>query len=120
MANEIKVNIGVTASKGGAVLNYNTSATATMAGTNLLDATQDIGTSAEAITFGDVSGAPGLLVVTNLSATNYVEVDAVNTFDAFPQKIMPGMSIVLAPETGTIYAKAHTATVKVRKGVLDA
>jgi len=85
----------------------------TQAGVGALFQTQSIGTTAEALDLGDLANVGGLLVVKNTDATNYVEVDAVNTFNSFPQKILPGQAIVLGAQTTTIYARANTAAVSV-------
>jgi hypothetical protein len=81
--------------------------------------TQLIGTTAEAISFGDVGNPPKKVVVVNRDATNYVEIDSANTFDKFPQKLTPGDFIVLSPQTATIYAKANTADVRIEKMAFD-
>ena len=86
----------------------------------LLDETQSVGTVAEAITFGDMSGAPRKLQIKNLDGTNYVEIDSADTFDKFPQKITAGDFIVLAPQTATIYGKANAAAVLIRKTAFEA
>lgn len=113
MANEISTNINVTVTVSGQV------ATGTVTG--LSDATNNafigneqlIGTAAETILLGDIGGTPAFLFVRNMDATNYVQIDAVNTFDAFPQKVFPGKGVYLYPQTGTIYIKADTAPVRV-------
>ncbi len=92
----------------------------TQSGSNTAVLTQNIATSATQITLGNVSGVPPALLIRNLDATNYVEVDANTSFNGFPQKILPGAAILLAPEIATIYAKAHTTAVLVEISTCDA
>ena len=120
MSREITYNISVNASKGGARVSHGATKTLDMAGDDMLQSTQLIGTSAEAITFEDISGAPAVLLIQNLDAANYVEIDSANTFDKFPQKLLAGESVLLKPQTGTIYAKANTAPVRILKVAVEA
>jgi hypothetical protein len=71
---------------------------------------QSIATSSTQIVL-EVTGNPAYLLIINEDPTNYVEVDSVNTFNNFPQKILAGGFIVLSPETATVYAKANTGAV---------
>lgn len=110
MANEISINLSVTVSISGQ------SATGTVTSSDnastFIGNEQTIGTAAETLTFVDVGSPPAFLFVRNMDSTNYVEVDSVNTFDSFPQKILAGRGVFLYPQTGTIYAKANTSSVK--------
>lgn len=67
---------------------------------------------------GDVTTI-GFLLLKNLSAANYVEIDSVNTFNGFPQKILAGEFILLKPQTATIYARANTAEVNLQVVALE-
>lgn len=78
------------------------------------DGIQSIATSATALTFGNISGAPAVVYIQNLDATNYVEIDSSNTFVNFPQKIPAGAAIALLVQTGTIYGRANTSAVRCR------
>jgi hypothetical protein len=69
---------------------------------------QSVGTTAALIDVGTIT-TPAILYVRNLDATNYIEVDSISTMANFPQKLFPGEAVLLKPETGTVYAKAHTA-----------
>jgi hypothetical protein len=73
---------------------------------------QTIATSSTALDMGTVT-APKVLYIRNLDEANYVEIDSVTSFDNFPQKILPGASILLAPQTVTLFAKANTASVDI-------
>ncbi len=119
MSQEIQTQVGIIVQKGGAVAQANYQSVLDMSGTEMVKVTQTIPTSATALVFGSISGAPKKLIIANLDGTNYIEIDSANTFDKFPQKIYPKTasgqvdSIALNPQTGTIYAKANTASVQV-------
>lgn len=87
--------------------------TTTAAGTDAIAGTQTIGTSSEQLNLGDLATA-AFVVVVNTDATNYVEVDAADTYDKFPQKILPGKAIVICPQTVTLHARANTAPVAIQ------
>lgn len=111
MSQEISVQASLKITKNGAVVGQSFSQLLDMSGDAMVAKPQSIATSSTAITFGDISGAPKKVVIKNLDATNYVEVDSASSFDKFPQKVLPGDTILLSPQTGTIYAKAHTSAV---------
>ena len=52
----------------------------------------------------------GQVMLTNLDPTNSILVDAVNTYNAFPQTLLAGKSIILAPATTTIHFKSSAGT----------
>ena len=113
MANEISLSVGFSASKGGVTVRAPSGGiTRNMAGTEMISNVQSVGTSAEALQLGDVTTI-GYLVVKNLDATNFVEIDSANTFDKFPQKLLAGDQVVLRPQTATIHVKANTAAVDI-------
>lgn len=85
------------------------SVTTTQSGTGAILNVQAVGTTYEALALGDISSL-GALLITNDDATNYVEVDSSSSFTSFPQKIRPGKSVLLAPQTTTLYVKANTAS----------
>lgn len=109
MSNTINASIQLQVSlSGGGSISGIGSQQLTQSGSHNIENVQNIGTVAETITLVDLASV-GFILIKNLDATNYVEIDSANTFDKFPQKILPGGSILLSPETTTIYAKAHTA-----------
>jgi hypothetical protein len=112
MANEIQLSAAVSVSKNGAAVSASGAAQATQSGNATIENIQNIGITQETLLLGDV-GTPQYLFIKNLDATNFVQIDADSTFDKFPQKIVAGGFIILAPETATIYAKADTAAVNV-------
>lgn len=113
MANEISTNINVTVTVNGQIATGTVSGLADASNNAFIGNEQIIGTAAETILLGDIGATPVFIFIRNMDTTNYVEVDAVNTFTSFPQKIFPGKGVYLYPETGTIYIKANTASVRV-------
>lgn len=113
MANEISASVQLAVSKGGVTLSGTGNAQQDMAGEDMVHTTQIIGTSAEALTLIDLSGTPAYILIKNLDATNYVELaldsGMVNKF----AKILAGKPMLFPPTTGTIYAQANTAAVRV-------
>lgn len=115
MANEISYSVSFTATKGGASVSTGTwSDTVDMAGADMISATQNIGTSDEALDFGDITSPAGRVAIKNLDATNYVELSLATggSFDGSRfAKIGPGEAIIYCPAvSGTIYAQADTAS----------
>jgi hypothetical protein len=110
----------ISLSYSGGTDSFATTATATFdqAGTGVLLANQTIGTTTEAIALGDLANVGGGLFIKNNDETNYVEVDSANTYDKFPQKILPGRAIFLASQTTTLHARANTAAVSITIGAI--
>jgi hypothetical protein len=113
MASEITIVGQLNIRKNSAAVGQQFSKSLDLTGTDMLQAPQTIATASTTISLGNITGAPKKLLIANLDATNYVEIDSVNTFDKFPQKVLPGDFILLSPETGVIYGKAHTAAVQI-------
>ena len=114
MANEIKSSINFSASKGGARVALSSSFYLTMSGSEMIQSTQSIGTTAETINLGDITGAPGGFVIKNLDATNYIEIGGDSGLTVFKIKIPAGQFAAFQPTSATIYAKANTAAVRVQ------
>lgn len=110
MANEITVTSSIIASKNGATMQAAFNKTLDMAGDQMINNVQIVGTTAETLVVGDVTTI-GYTILKNLDATNYVEIDSVAGMTSFPQKLLPGEFCVLKPQTANIYAKANTASV---------
>ena len=111
MANEIYVSVSAQASKGGAAVNNSGSQTATMSGDQMVTSVQSVGTSAEALVFGDVTTI-GYVLLKNLDATNFVEIalDSGVSTQKFAKLLAGGVALFPA-STATIYAKADTGAV---------
>jgi len=113
MANEITQNITLQVTKNGATASFPASKRVTMTGDDFTNQTQVIGTSAELVDFGDITGAPGNLAIKNLDATNYVEIGGDSGLTVFKLKINAGESCLITPTSATLYAKANTADVRI-------
>ncbi len=121
MANETTIICDLRASKGGAAIaSGSKTKQLTMAGANMLSATQAIGTSAELVTFGDIAGAPVMVRITNLDDVNYVELGGDSGLTVFKLKLLAGCSNILSPSSGTLYAKANTAGVQILVDAVEA
>jgi hypothetical protein len=119
MANEIQITANLVARKGGAVVNPGAVSKAiTMSGDDMTQNTQLIGTSAETLDLGEISGAPSALMVVNLDTTNFVLVGFTNPPTEI--KLNPGVPMLISPAGATIYAKADTAACRVLVAAVEA
>jgi hypothetical protein len=114
MANEIYTSLQLTASKGGARITNTIAKRSDMTGDDMIQTTQVIGTTAELVTFGEISGAPQEILITNLDATNFVELGGDSGLTVFKLKLLAGKSTLIQPSSATLYAKADTASVRVQ------
>lgn len=126
MANEIQYTWSLTVSKKSSniplVLNYGVSGkTATMTGTHVHDTVQDIGTTHEAMVIPADVGTKGWGYLVNLDTTNYVEVgvDVAATFYPVVRVDADSEQPIRWAEGATLYARANTATVKLRFVVIE-
>ena len=113
MANEIQYNVSLQAAKNGAQVIKSVSNVLTMAGDDMVQITQTVATSAAALTFGAITGAPSKLLIVNLDATNFIELASDSGMVNGQDKILPGDFVLRSPKSATIYAKADTAACKV-------
>jgi len=112
MANELQMIVELQWAKGGVALTHATTSTRDMSGTVLYQNVQAVGTSTEQIVFpADLTGVPGMIVLKNLNATNFIEVglDSASPMTQVFAKLMPGQIMPLPPSTATLYAKANNA-----------
>lgn len=95
--------------------------TLSMGGTNYVAENQIIGTSAEAVSVGDVTGAAALQFYRNTDATNYVTLYADGaTGTVVAAKLLPGQwALFWGGATPAIGAKANTAACELQKVVLE-
>jgi len=123
MAREVTTNFTISATKGNISISAAGAFVGDMSGNNMAQAqTQAIGTSAEALTWGEATYA-GYFVIVNLDPTNYVELSMDNTgatpfarLQPAPSSTTPGgFAVVAAVPSVTYYAKAHTSGVQVAK-----
>lgn len=114
MANEITQTIQLTIAKNGASANINTTKRIDMSGGGIVNNTQSIGTTAEALSLGDISGAPSQIALKNLDASNFVEIGGDSGLTVFKLRVNAGETLIFRATSGTIYAKADTAAVRVQ------
>jgi hypothetical protein len=90
---------------------------------DIMDETQDIGTSSELITMGDISaGGAEVVEIKNLDTTNFVSIGFANPVVAGTNtlKLKAGQSVLLTTPSAALYAIADTATVKILKRAVEA
>lgn len=121
MANEIQFSATVQANKGGASVNKSGSCTLNMAGSQMVQATQSIGTGTwTAISLGSLAGVPAKLMIINLDPTNYVQLAGDNAGAQLQDQLEPGGDFAVRSPVATIYAKAHTAACLIAVTAMDA
>lgn len=113
MANEGYIAINLRASKNGASIAQSMSQRFDMAGAELVQNTQNIGTTSELLTFGNITGTPQSVLIRNLDTTNFVEIGGDSGLTVFKTKILPGQAMYFNPSSATVYAKANTAAINV-------
>jgi hypothetical protein len=111
MANEINLQVNLSANKNGALISQNLQKQADMAGDEMVQVVQIIGTSAEALSVIDVTTI-GYVLVKNLDTTNYVELSTDNANANKFAKLLPGDLTLIKAASATIYATANTASCK--------
>lgn len=114
MANEIYANVNVRVAKNGATVDDNITFNLDMTGDDMLKGTQVIGTTAETVSFGDITGAPGMVVIKNLDDTNFIELGGDSGLTVFKLTLLPGQFCLFDPSSATLYAKADTADVRIQ------
>jgi hypothetical protein len=114
MANEVTFSVSLKATKNNATVNQTANLTADMTGTQMTQATQNIGTTAELVDFGDITGAPQFVLIRNLDATNFVEVGGDSGLTVFKIKIPAGKANLVSPSAVPLYAKANAAPVNIQ------
>jgi hypothetical protein len=120
MANEISKTIRITATKNGASVSYSSTEREDMAGDNMISSVQSIGTTSELVGFGEITGAPGLVVIKNLDPTNFVEFGGDSGLTVFKLKVLAGKDQMVRLESATLYGKADTAEVKIQVTAVEA
>lgn len=120
MANEITASASLVAAKGGVQVSFTATKQNDMAGSDMLQNTQDIGTTAETVGFGAITGAPAMVLIQNLDPTNFIELGLSSGMTDKFAKLLPGQVILFPPSTATIYAKADTAECKVLVEAVEA
>jgi hypothetical protein len=116
MAQEINFHASLTVSKGGLTVGASATKSVDMAGTDFEGTIQSIGTTTEAITFGDVT-TPGYLFLLNTDPTNFVQIGLTSPVSAGNAiaKLLPGEFCFIPTRQSTIYALADTGAVELQK-----
>jgi hypothetical protein len=114
MANEVYTSLTTRAKKNGATVEFSGNYNLDMTGDELLNATQVIGTSSEALDFGDITGAPGQVIVKNLDSTNFIEIGGNSGLTVFKLTLRAGEFASFTPGAATVYAKADTAAARIQ------
>lgn len=118
MANEIRVVAEIGVRKGGVIVNAGPrSKMITMAGTDAVQKTQQVGTSAELLDYGDIAGTPEYFVVTNQDATNFVLLGFTNPPTEI--KLKAGYPCLIPPNAA-VYVKADTAACQITIEAVEA
>jgi hypothetical protein len=112
MALEITASASLQATKNGASTNRSATTSLTMAGDDMIQTTQVIGTSAEALAFGEIAGVPAYVWLRNTDAANYVELATDSGMSNKFAKLLAGEVMLFPPSSATIYALANTAAVR--------
>jgi len=118
MADEITLSIDLSLTNGSAEHDFRPSSLSIdQANARYIDRIQDIGTSEETISFGDLT-AKGICVLRNLSSTNYVSWG--HTTGNLDCKILAGESFVFRMDNaGALIMQANTATCQVQVILYD-
>ena len=121
MADEITAKVYMSVSKTGVpdITKAPGQFNVTMTGTDLVLATQEIGTSAENINKGEVT-TPGMCMIHNLDGTNYVEVghDETGSFVA-DVKVKAGEWAMFRMAQATPQGRANTAAVNIEYFIIE-
>ena len=111
MANEISSSFNLSVTKNGATFSASSNKSNDQAGSITVSTVQNIGTAAELLALGDISGVPAMLLVRNLDTANYVELALDSGMTQKFAKLLFGQFALLPPSVAAIYARANTAAV---------
>ena len=109
MANEISIGASLSINKNSTPFTARADKTFDQTGNVTVQLIQNIGTSAEILAYGDLSGVPGAILVKNMDATNYVELSLDSGGTQIFAKLAAGRGMVWIPSVAAVYAKANTA-----------
>jgi hypothetical protein len=110
MTNEIAMSMSFSAVKGGANVANSGSKNLDMAGTEMISAVQNFGTTEAAINLGGLDQAE-VLTIKNLSAVDSLTVGYADPIVTVLSVIKPGGMILVSGVSTTLYAKASANTV---------
>ena len=106
MSNELTLRASISFSKSGAEVKRTVSDSVTISGDSFTHGVQSVGTSEEELVQGADLGTPGVVLILNLDATNYVEVGS--TTGVYDIKCKAGEFALYRHNSATVYAKANT------------
>lgn len=120
MANELTLSVSLRYAKGSRkpVKAGKSGVQLDVSGSDYYEATQSIGTSAEALGIGDIT-TPGYMYVHNLDATNFVEIRHGASGDDVV-KVRAGGIALFELTTTTPFAIADTAAVEIEYTIIEA
>ncbi len=120
MANELSLSVRMRLANGDLKKSFSSgNLSIDVAGVNVIDNVQNVGTSEEAVLLGD-SAAGGYMIAQNLDATNYVQIRP-NTGVAALPRLLPGDVAVFRIDNDAVpYVIANTAACNVRFIVIPA
>lgn len=116
----LNINLWMAANRAGGDAGIGIRGRVTMAGSNYVVANQNIGTSAEDISMGDVAGANALMVLRNVDATNFIYLygDG-STGTKLIGDLRHGQFAVLFGNDVTLGAKADTDACVLEKAIFE-
>jgi hypothetical protein len=117
MANEIKIQMSITAEKNGAKVERQVSDSIDMAGHSMTHGVQGIPTGGEVFVESDILGTAGWAYVKNLDADNYVTLGS-HASSNHLVKLLPGESALFRC-AGSLYGAANTAECKVEYIIIE-
>lgn len=119
MANSFAGQTEFSWNNGSIIAHGSSSIAAVPAGNQSIQSIQAVGTSAEAIAFGDV--VPGYLYFKNLDSTNYVDLGIENTaVTPVVIRLKAGEGVLIPTNNASWWAKANTAGIDLQVVACDA
>lgn len=110
MASEISFGANISVSKGGATVSGSGTHSMDMAGTEMIGAVQNFGTSESAVSIGGCDQVAALYVK-NLDATNNLTLGFANPIVTVLSVLLPGQCILVTGVSTTLYGKSSASTV---------
>lgn len=113
MANEISSSVALSVSKNSASFSARADKTFDQSGNVAIQNVQNVGTAAEALSLGDISGVPAMILIQNLDTANYVDVALDSGMTQIFAKIGAGKHALWPPNAAAVYVRANTAAVRI-------
>lgn len=116
MANELSLSINLSFLKSGASVSGNISDQVTVSGTKYTRVVQAVGTSDETMELGDIT-TPGYIMLTNLDATNYIQIGFNGS--TYQMRLKAGESMLARNDAATWHFLANTATCNLEITIIE-